>query len=166
VTLVHKYFDGQAPAEWDTASFTDPAAGEALAAVVAAAQKAAAEVPAAWSSMRLNEALDVLWDMIERANEFTDRAEPWKSGKDPARRTELGTTLSALLETLRLAAIWGWPAMPSKCEQLWTMLGLPGTPGEQHGDNAQPRFGVTPARPLGPSQILFPRIDLKTVSAS
>lgn len=166
VTLVHKYFDGQSPAEWDTASFAEAAAGEALAAVIAAAEKAATEVPLAWSSMRLNEALDVMWDMVERANEFTDRAEPWKSGKDPARRVELGTTLSALLETLRLAAIWGWPAMPTKCEQLWTMLGLSGTPGDQHGDAAQPRFGAAPSRPLGPSQILFPRIDLKTVEAS
>ncbi len=165
VTLVHKYFAGQSPADWDPASFADPAAGEALNLVIAAADKAAIEVPAAWSSMRLNEALDSLWDMIERANEFTDRAEPWKSGKDEARRTELGTTLSALLEVLRLAAIWGWPAMPAKCEQLWTMLGHEGSPGAQHGEAAQPRFGATPARALGPSAILFPRIDLKSVAA-
>jgi methionyl-tRNA synthetase len=166
VTLVHKYFAGQSPAEWDTGSFADPAAGEALALVIAAADKAAAEVPAAWSSMRLNEALDSLWDMIERANEFTDRAEPWKSGKDEARRTELATTLSALLEVLRLAAIWGWPAMPAKMEALWNMLGHEGSPATQHGEAALPRFGTSEARPLGASQILFPRIDLKSVAGA
>ncbi|MBI5169653.1 MAG: methionine--tRNA ligase [Candidatus Eisenbacteria bacterium] len=166
VTLVHKYFDGKSPAEWDVESFADPAAGEALKAVIAAAEKAATDVPSAWSGMRLNEALDSLWDMIERANEFTDRAEPWKSGKDPARRTELGTTLSALLEVLRLAAIWGWPAMPAKCEAMWATLGHEGSPGTQHGEAAQPRFGASEPRPLGPSQILFPRIDLKSVAGA
>ncbi|MBK7367151.1 MAG: methionine--tRNA ligase [Candidatus Eisenbacteria bacterium] len=160
-TLVNKYFEGKTPVEWDPKSFADPAAGEALAAVIAAADKAATEVPAAWSSMRLNEALDSLWDMIERANEFTDRAEPWKSGKDEARRTELATTLSALLEVLRLAAIWGWPAMPAKMEALWNMLGHEGSPATQHGEAALPRFGTSEARTLGASQILFPRIDLK-----
>ncbi|MFN8589037.1 MAG: methionine--tRNA ligase [Candidatus Eisenbacteria bacterium] len=165
-TLVQKYFDGRTPEEWDARSFADPAAAEALAAVLAAAEAAATEVPAAWSTMRLNEALESLWTMIERANEFTDRAEPWKSGKDPARRTELATTLSALLEVLRLAAIWAWPAMPAKCEALWSMLGHEGTPADRRGDDAKPRFGATPARALGPSQILFPRIDLKTVAGA
>lgn len=165
-TLVNKYFEGKTPVEWDPKSFADPAAGEALAAVIAAADKSATDVPAAWSAMRLNEALESLWDMIERANEFTDRAEPWKSGKDAARRTELATTLSALLEVLRLAAIWGWPAMPAKMEALWNMLGHEGSPATQHGESALPRFGASEARPLGASQILFPRIDLKSVAGA
>jgi methionyl-tRNA synthetase len=124
------------------------------------------ESPKAWDELRLNEALDAVWTVIERANEFTDRAKPWESGKDPARRAELGTTLAALLEVLRLAAVWSWPAMPSKCETLWAMLGQPGSPGDVRGDDALPRFGPLPARPLGPSQILFPRIDLKLVAGT
>jgi methionyl-tRNA synthetase len=104
--------------------------------------------------------------VIERANEFTDRAKPWESGKDPARRAELGTTLAALLEVLRLGAIWSWPVMPGKCDALWTMLGLPGSPGDVRGEEAEPRFGSQPARPLGPSQILFPRIDLKPLAGA
>lgn len=164
VTLVHKYFGGQAPPEWAPETLADPAARGALEAVIAAAQAAAVEAPKAWEDIRLNEALESVWTMIERANEFTDRAKPWEQGKDESRRTELATTLAAQLEVLRLAAIWTWPAMPGRCEALWTMLGLPGSPGEVRGEDAQPRFGPAPPRALGPSQILFPRIDLAKIA--
>ena len=160
VTLAHKYFDGRTPADWDPAAFRDPAARAALDAVIAAAATAANAVPQAWEEIRLNEALETAWTVIERANEFVDRSKPWESGKDPARRAELGTGLSALLETLRLAAIWGWPVFPGKSEQLWKILGLPGSPGEVRGEAALPRYGAAEPRALGAAEILFPRIEL------
>jgi methionyl-tRNA synthetase len=166
VTLVHKYFDGLSPAEWAPEAFADPAAREGLEAAIAAATATATESPRAWDALQLNEALDAVWTVIERANEFTDRAKPWESGKDPARRAELGTTLAALLEVLRLAAVWSWPAMPGKCEALWAMLGQPGSPADVRGEEAMPRFCALPQRPLGPSQVLFPRIDIKQVASA
>ncbi len=166
VTLCHKYFEGGSPAEWAPEAFADPAARAGLEALVTAANSAAVDAPKAWEEIRIHDALDAAWTVIERANEFTDRAKPWESGKDPARRAELGTTLAALLETLRLAAVWAWPAMPGKCEALWALLGLPGSPGDVRGDDARPRFGPLPARPLGASQILFPRIDLEKVGGT
>lgn len=166
VTLVHKYFAGQAPEEWAPGRFADPIAGEALGLLVAAAESAAVEAPKAWEELRINEALAAVWTVVERANEFTDRAKPWESAKSEARRDELGTTLSALLETLRLAAVWAWPAMPRKCEELWTVLGLPGTPGEVNGEDAKPRFGAAAPRAIGQPTILFPRIDLKQAAGA
>jgi methionyl-tRNA synthetase len=164
VTLVHKYFAGQAPAEWAPESLADPAAREALEALLAAAHAGAVAAPKAWEEIRIHDALDAVWTVVERANEFTDRAKPWELGKHEDRRAELGTTLSALLETLRLAAAWTWPAMPTKCEALWTMLGLPGSAAEVRGPDAAPRYGASTPRALGPSQILFPRIELKPVA--
>ena len=166
VTLVHKYFGGQVPGDWKPGGFADPIAGEALGLLVAAAEAAATETPKAWEELRVHEALEAVWTVIERANEFTDRAKPWAAGKDESRRAELGTTLSALLETLRLAALWSWPAMPGKCEELWAVLGLPGTPGEPQGDGVKPRFGETEPRALGQPTILFPRIDLEQAAGA
>ena len=166
ITLVHKYFEGSAPTDWNPEAFADPAAREALQSMIDTAATTAIETPRAYDELRLNEALEHVWNVVERANEFTDRAKPWESGKDPARRAELGTTLSALLETLRLTAIWAWPVIPIKSEQLWTSLGLPGSPGDQRGDAVAPHFGATPARALGEVQILFPRIDLKALAQS
>jgi methionyl-tRNA synthetase len=160
-TLVQKYFGGLSPAEWAPESIGDPAARAALDAVIAAAREAATAVPRGWEDLRINEALDAAWTVIERANEFTDRAKPWEQGKSEDRRTELATTLAALLEVLRLAAVWTWPAIPGRSEALWAVLGLPGSPADVRGEDAAPRFGPAPARPLGAPVILFPRIDLK-----
>ena len=109
--------------------------------------------------------MEHVWNVVERANEFVDRTKPWEIAKDPARREELATVLGALLETLRLIAIWTWPVMPAKCEAMWAVLGLPGSPGDPSEEAAQPRFGAGDGRALGESRILFPRIDLKSVLA-
>ena len=97
-----------------------------------------------------------------RANEFIERVKPWVVAKDPARRAELSTTLRALLETLRLVAIWAWPVIPHKSEELWSMLELAGKPGEMRGDAAAACFGPgAPAeKKLAEVKSLFPRIEL------
>jgi methionyl-tRNA synthetase len=160
VTLVHKNFEGRAPVEWAPDGLTDEGARAALHTLLAAAATADREIPRAWEELRIQDALERAWDVVERANEFTDRAKPWEVAKTADRRAELATTLGALLETLRLVAIWSWPAIPAKSEQLWTLLGLPGAPGEIRGDDARPRFGPGDGRAIGASQILFPRIEL------
>jgi methionyl-tRNA synthetase len=172
VTLVHKNFAGQVPAEWNPGAFRTDEAKEGYGALLASAATAATESPKAWDEIRVNDALGLAWTVVERANEFVDRTRPWELSKDPSRREELGTVLNALLETLRLVAIWAWPVLPRKCEQLWGVLALPGHPGQQKDAEAQPRFGpgapgeAGPGRKLGEPVILFPRIDLKSVAGA
>jgi methionyl-tRNA synthetase len=166
VTLVHRFFGGRAPALWNPDSLASDDAKEGFGALLAAAATTATESPKAWEELRINEALDHVWTVVERANEFVDRTKPWEVGKDPARNEELATVLNTLLETLRLVAIWAWPVLPAKCEALWTLLALPGNPGQQNDVEAQPRFGAGDERALGEAQILFPRIDLKSVAGA
>ena len=166
VTLVHKHFAGQSPVEWAPESLPEGPARAGLEALVAAAQATADAAPRAWDELRVHDALAAAWTVVERANEFVDRARPWEIAREPARRAELGTVLAALLEALRLVAIWAWPVLPKRCEALWATLGLPGAPGGQRDADAQPRFGPGAARALGEPQILFPRLDLKSVAGT
>jgi methionyl-tRNA synthetase len=166
VTLVHKFFAGKVPALWNPDALASDDAKVGFGALLAVAATTATESPKAWDELRINEALDHVWNVVERANEFVDRTKPWELGKDPARNEELATVLNTLLETLRLVAIWAWPVLPAKCEALWSLLGLPGHPGQQKDSEAQPRFGAGDERTLGESQILFPRIDLKSVAGA
>jgi len=166
VTMVHKYLEGEVPTEWDPASLADDTARSALEALIAAAQAAATEVPKAFQEIRLDEALDAALQPVVRANELIERVKPWAVAKDPARRVELATTLNALLETLRLVAVWTWPVIPTKSEELWQLLALPGKPGEIRGEAAKPAFGPpAAARKLAESRILFPRIEMKEPAA-
>ena len=166
VTLVNKHFDGKAPEAWAPDSFQTDEAKEGYGALLAVAATTATESPKAWEELRIHDALDHAWNVVERANEFVDRTKPWEIAKDDARREELATVLNALLETLRLVAIWAWPVMPGKCEELWALLGLTGTPSQQKDADAQPRFGPGDGRALGAPVILFPRIDLKSVAGA
>jgi methionyl-tRNA synthetase len=161
LTMVHKYFAGETPTEWAPESLQDPAAREALEALIASATEARAEVALGFEELRIHDALGAAWVPVVRANEFIERVKPWAVAKDPARRAELATALAALLETLRLVAVWAWPAIPTKSEGLWAMLKLPGTPAGVRGEDAAPRFGSAPARTIGEVQSLFPRIELE-----
>ena len=168
LAMVHKFFEGKVPAEWDPKSLRDDDARAALDALVLAATEAAVEVPKAFGELRLHEALDAAWKPVVRANELIERVKPWVVAKDPERHAELATTMNALLETLRLLAAWSWPVMPGKSEQLWTMLALPGKAAEVRGEHAGPRFGdpAFAGRALGEPAILFPRLDLKADTAA
>jgi methionyl-tRNA synthetase len=154
VTMVHKYFGGVAPAEWEPDALREPEARVALEALISAAAQAHVAVPAAYADLRLHEALEQAWQPVVRANEFIERVKPWTVAKDESRRAELATSLNALLEALRLVAIWAWPVVPGKSEALWTLLSLPGKPGETRGDAAAPHGSCrsTPFEFVGPRQ--------------
>jgi len=160
LTMVHKYFGGKTPPAWRPEALQDPAARAALDALLESARAAEAEVPKAYGELRLHDAVAEAWRPVIRANEFIERFKPWAVAKDDARREELGTALAALLETLRLAALWTWPVIPGKSAELWSQLGLPGTPGETRGEAAARRFAAAPERAVAEVKGLFPRIEL------
>ena len=78
---------------------------------------------------QLHEALRAVWLTVARGNEYVDRQAPWKLAKDPARRAELESTLATLMRQLTRQAVYLWPFMPGKSEELWKSLGTPGSPG-------------------------------------
>jgi methionyl-tRNA synthetase len=161
LTMVHKYFAGSAAHGWEPEGRRDPAAREALRTLMNAAEQAYVEVPLRFRDLEIHEALALAWQPVVRANEIIERVKPWALAKDESRRVELATALAALLEMLRLVAIWSWPAIPQKSEELWALLNLPGKPGEARGETAKPAFGsgLFADRPLGQVKSLFPRIE-------
>jgi len=162
VQMVNKYFEGRTPDTYDPATLGDPDARAALDALLEAAAASAESVPRSFHELRIHEALAEAWVPVERANEFIERVKPWALAKDEARRAELATALNALLETLRLVAIWSWPAIPTKSEALWRTLALPGSPADARGADAQPHFAAAkPQRTLGERKSLFPRLEIK-----
>ena len=167
LTLAHKYCGGREPAAWDPAALREPGAREALEALIGAAGDLEREFPKGFEEVRLHEALNAAATLAMRADEFVDRGKPWAIGKDESRRVELETTLSAVLEVLRLLALALWPVLPAKCEELWKALGQEGTPGAIADGATRPRFGARSApRALGPSGILFPRLEVAAVRAT
>jgi methionyl-tRNA synthetase len=77
------------------------------------------------SGFMLHDALRAVWLTIARGNEYVDHQAPWKLAKDPALRGELESTLAALMRQLTRQAVYLWPFMPNKAEELWKALGAP-----------------------------------------
>jgi methionyl-tRNA synthetase len=75
----------------------------------------------------LQDALKAIWQMVFRANEFVDRQAPWKLAKDAVNDAELDMTLGSLARELVRHCVHLAPFMPNKCEELWGMLGAPGS---------------------------------------
>ena len=108
----------------------------------------------------LHDALKAVWQTVARANEYVDRQAPWKLAKDPAARGQLEETLASLVRQLTRQAVYIWPFMPTKAEELWRSLGAPGSP-------ATTKFqGLKALDPTGwrvsKGDGLFPRIEPKT----
>jgi methionyl-tRNA synthetase len=82
----------------------------------------------------LHDALRAVWLTVARANEYVDRQAPWKLAKDPASRAELEKTLATVIRQLVRQAVYLFPFMPNKAEELWKSLGAPGSPGDMRFD--------------------------------
>lgn len=84
----------------------------------------------------LHEALKAVWLTVARGNEYVDRQAPWKLAKDPADRAALEATLATLMRQLARQAVYLFPFMPGKAEELWKTLGAPGPVSAMRFDSA------------------------------
>jgi methionyl-tRNA synthetase len=124
IAMVERYFEGRVPAGQRTE--LDEADARDLDAYHAAMDGG--------RGFLLHEALQALWRTVGRANEYVDRQAPWRVAKEPTRRSELETTLAALIRALVRQAVYLAPFMPGKCAELWTQLGAPNAIGDQRFD--------------------------------
>jgi methionyl-tRNA synthetase len=108
----------------------------------------------------LHDALRAVWQTVSRANEYVDHQAPWKLSKDPANRAALESTLASLVRQLARQAVYLWPFMPGKSEELWKSLGAPSSPGEIKFPGLE-RLDPTGWKvKKGPS--LFPKAEIET----
>jgi methionyl-tRNA synthetase len=152
IAMIERYRDGIVPsgsdAELDRSSAID------LAAYHAAIDGS--------NGYLLQDALKAIWQMVFRANEFVDRQAPWKLAKDPANAAELDRTLGSLARELVLQCVHLSPFMPNKCEELWRMLGAPGS---VHDIRFETLSSIDPAGwRVSKGDPLFPK-ELKQVNA-
>ncbi len=110
---------------------------------------------AAWERFAPHAALEATWGLIGATNAYLERHAPWKMEPGPALERVLGDAL----EVLRLVAVLVGPAMPGVAAEIWSRLGLTGSPSDERADVAL----VWGRYPGGLSVVkgapLFPRIE-------
>ena len=110
--------------------------------------------------MAFSDALEVIWELVRRANKYIDESAPWQLAREPTSRDRLATVLYNCVETLRILSILISPFMPSASKKISAQIGLDGKLVEQ--TFADLEWGKMPSgATLGKVEPIFPRIDVK-----
>ena len=144
--MAHKYREGRLA----------PATG-APSALEERATEVVGRYRTAMDAHQLHAGIAAAFDLIDAANEFITRSEPWVLAKTPARRAELDQALFEMAEAVRIAALLLWPAMPASCAEILRRMGQIGSIAEIRLDRDGTWWGGERQIAQGPP--LWPRLE-------
>ncbi|MCR6514990.1 methionine--tRNA ligase [Clostridium sp. LY3-2] len=148
VAMVEKYFDGVIPAPTVKEDIDDELINLAL--------EAPKKVEKAVDELNLPKALEIIFELIGRANKYIDETTPWILAKDEEKKERLGTVLYNLAEALRFASVLISPFLPGTSEKINEQLGITATDFE----SLEGFDGTAPGTKVNKGESLFPRIDV------
>ena len=79
------------------------------------------------NSMKLNEALEDIFELLKRSNKYIDETTPWILAKDEENSDRLKTVLYNLFESIRISAVLLSPFIPKTSERIFKMLNTKNT---------------------------------------
>jgi len=120
------------------------------------AEKVIAETRALLEQNQLQGALQSIWSLVNRANQYVDQTAPFKLAKDPSQAARLDEVLYNLAEVCRILAVLLWPFLPGTASKLYAQLGLTGQPDKFA---AAQWAGLKPGQSIGTPAPLFPKKD-------
>lgn len=115
LTMCEKYFDGKVPSGTFIAEYLKEAPAEL--------EK---KLDQAMSVLAFSEALEHIWAVVNRANEYIEKKAPWTLAKQ-GKTDELALVIHSLIRILGVLAKAIEPFMPSTAEKMKTQLGSDGT---------------------------------------
>ncbi|MBI5386494.1 MAG: methionine--tRNA ligase [Verrucomicrobia bacterium] len=105
----------------------------------------------------LQGALEAIWGLVNRANQYVDQTAPFKLAKEPAQAKRLDEVLYNLAETCRVLAVLLTPFIPDSAAKIAKQLGLPDVP-KLFTEAAW--GGLQSGQVIGEVAPLFPRKDV------
>lgn len=118
------------------------------------AERVIQETKAHLANNELQKALQTIWTLVARANQYVDQTAPFKLAKDPAQAQRLDEVLYNLAEVCRILAVLLWPFLPGTSTRINQQLGLSGAPDQF----AAARWGgLNAGHQIGAPAPLFPR---------
>jgi methionyl-tRNA synthetase len=100
----------------------------------------------------LSQALEEIWKLVRRLNQYVEESRPWDLAKDEGESERLGTVLYNLAEGLRVTTLLLHPYLPDSAEKLLEALAEPNLELSEFGA----RGGGQRIEKLPP---LFPKIE-------
>jgi methionyl-tRNA synthetase len=122
--------------------------------LAADADKVISQTRSLLAQNELQGALQSIWSLVNRANQYVDQTAPFRLAKDPAQAARLDEVLYNLAEVCRILAVLLWPFLPGTASKIYAQLGLDGAPDKF---SAARWGGLVSGLAIGAPAPLFPR---------
>ena len=149
ISMSHKYFEGIISNPQDVEDIDNELIKSVLALKDIVEEK--------MNSLKVNEAIDEIMEVLKKCNKYIDDTTPWILAKNETKQDRLATVLYNLLESIRICAILLSPYIPTTSEKIFKELNTKETTYETIKIFGQLELGIK----LNEPQILFMRIDQK-----
>jgi methionyl-tRNA synthetase len=119
------------------------------------------KVVSALDRFDITNALDEIWLLVRRLNQYVEESAPWQLAKDEARSAELTAVLYNLADGLTAIAVALAPYLPESAPRILAAVGQPAddlSVERIRSRTAIPAGGIEPAPPL------FPRVELSAAA--
>ena len=147
LSMLNRYRQGVVPAYAEEA-VTEPEAG-------LRSDEVLTTYGEAMDALNHRGALEAVWGLVQRANQYVDETAPFKLAKDETQADRLDVILAHLVETVRRLAILVAPVLPQSAIRIQEQLNL-----EPTTLLAKAAFGTTLAnQQINKPQPLFPRLE-------
>ena len=147
--MVEKYFGGTLPENRED----NPADCELKKLACGLRDRYEAEM----DKLQLQNGLEEIFKVIDRANKYIDENAPWKLAKEEGKEARLATVLYNLLETVRICTVLLTPFMPDSCGKIFDQIGA--CQGCRTWESAETWGHLNPTVTVRKGEALFPRID-------
>jgi methionyl-tRNA synthetase len=120
------------------------------------------EIVAALDRFEITAALEAIWQVVRRLNQYVEESAPWQLAKDDARSDELTGVLYNLVDGLTAIAVALAPYLPESAPRILKALRQPSedlSVDRIRRGTAVPAAGVEAAPPL------FPRVELPAAAS-
>lgn len=147
VSMINKYFDGEIPSVGEETEFDADLADTCL--------RAAKKTEECMDKLRVADAMDCIWEIVNRANKYIDETMPWALAKSDDGREKLKTVMYNLIEAIRFITSLLGSFMPDTQTAIAKQTGA----AELEWESLE-CFGMTkPGVTVGAAEPLFVRLD-------
>ncbi len=147
VSMINKYFDGEIPSVGEETEFDADLADTCL--------RAAKKAEECMDKLRVADAMDCIWEIVNRANKYIDETMPWALAKSDDGREKLKTVMYNLIEAIRFITSLLGSFMPDTQTAIAKQTGA----AELEWESLE-CFGMTkPGVKVGAAEPLFVRLD-------
>ena len=147
VSMINKYFDGEIPSVGEETEFDADLADTCL--------RAAKKTEECMDKLRVADAMDCIWEIVNRANKYIDETMPWALAKSDDGREKLKTVMYNLIEAIRFIT----SLLGSFMTDTQTAIAKQTGAAELEWESLE-CFGMTkPGIKVGAAEPLFVRLD-------